>query len=334
MATLTKTLLRPAVEPGTHPIDTTRYLVSTPPIDLFLDAVCNWINNRVPGATVYGRPRYGKTRAIKFLSLMLAEKFGPHLPVITRSCRNYSQPREGVFFEDLLRAAGHSLCDKGTAAAKRHRLNEFLFEKIERSGQDRLILFLDEAQRLHEQHYNWLIDIHNELDGRNQVLIVILVGQEQLLHQFSAFQHTAKTQIIGRFMVHQLRFPGLASEKDMSFCLANYDVDSEYPPGSGFSFTRYYFPSAFESGLRLENYAPMAWQAFREIREESLLPIKREIPMQYLCRTVEYVLRKFGTLEEFPTQLTPAQWKEAIKKSGYTDAERYVVESKKHDGES
>lgn len=77
----------------------------------------------------------------------------------------------------------------------------------------------------------------------------------------------------------------------------------------------------------------MAWQAFREVREESLLPIKREIPMQYLCRTVEYVLRKFGTLEEFPTRLTPAQWKEAIKKSGYTDAERYVVESKKHDGE-
>jgi hypothetical protein len=329
MATRTKTLKRPKVETGAHPIETTRYLLSTPSITIFLTALCQWISNRATGGMVYGPPRFGKTWAIKYLTLMLAEKFGANLPILAMSCLNYTNPREGVFFQDLLRAAGHSLWESGTAAAKRHRLNEFLVEKVERSGQDRLILFVDEAQRLHEQHYNWLIDVHNEMDRNGLVLIVILVGQQQLLHQFSAFQKTSKTQIIGRFMVHQLKFQAITSEKDLRACLANYDINSEYPPDSGFSFTRYYFPAAFDSDLRLESYASIAWQAFREVREELLLPITREIPMQYFCRTVEYVLTSFGTLEDLPTELSLAQWKDAIRKSGYADAERHVVECEK-----
>lgn len=286
-----------------------------------------WIENRVPGGMVYGKPRFGKTHAIKYLSVLLIEKFGVALPVITLLCLDHTRPSESVFFEDLLRAAGHAFCSSGTATAKRQRLNEYLIERVERSGHDKLILFIDEAQKLHEQHYKWLIDLHNELDRNSIALIVLLVGQEELVHQFSAFQLTKKTQIIGRFMVHQLRFQGLRSEKDMRHCLANYDSGSEYPPGSGFAFTRYYFPAAFESGLRLKDSAATLWQAFRVVREEAELPVTREIPMQYFCRTVEYVLTRFGTLEDLPIELSLAQWKEAIRRSGYADAERYVVDS-------
>jgi hypothetical protein len=318
---------RPKVEPGAHPVQTTQYLLLTPAIETLNAAICQWIENRVPGAMVYGKPRFGKTRAIKYLVLMLLEKFGDALPVITLSCVDYTRPREGPFFEDLLRVSGHELWSSGNASAKRHRLNEYLVEKVERSGQNRLILFIDEAQKLHEQHYKWLIDIHNELDRHNIALIVLLVGQEELVHQFSAFQLTKKTQIIGRFMVHQLRFQGLRNEKDIRSCLTNYDVNSEYPPDSGFSFTRYYYPTAFESGLRLETYASTVWQAFREVREEAQLPLTREIPMQYFCRTIEYLLTRFGTLEDLAGELSLAQWKEAIGKSGYADAERYIVEA-------
>jgi hypothetical protein len=317
---------RPKVEPGAHPVQTTRYLLLTPAIEALNAAICQWIENRVPGAMVYGKPRFGKTRAIKYLSLLLLEKFGEALPIMTLSCFDYTRPREGAFFEDLLRASGHALCASGNASAKRQRLNEYLVEKVERSSQNRLILFIDEAQQLHEQHYKWLIDLHNQLDRNNIALIVLLVGQEELVHQFSAFQLTKKTQIIGRFMVHQFHFQGIRNEKDIRICLTNYDVNSEYPPGSGFSFTRYYFPAAFQSGLRLEVYAPMVWQAFREVREENQLPLKAEIPMQYFCRTVEDVLSRFGTLEELSGELSLAQWKEAINKSGYADAERYIVE--------
>jgi Cdc6-like AAA superfamily ATPase len=172
--------IRPHVPAGSHPIETTRYLLPTPSIDTSYDAVLQWIENRVPGGMIYGKPRLGKTRAIQYLSRLLAEKFGVNFPVVIVPCRDYKIPSETTFFEDLLRAAGHALYKSGKAAAKRDRLIEYLSEKVELSLQNRLVIVLDEAQKLHEQQYKWLIDVHNELDARDVATIVLLVGQDEL----------------------------------------------------------------------------------------------------------------------------------------------------------
>ena len=314
--------IRPHVPTGSHPVETTRYLLPTPSIDTSYDAVLQWIENRVPGGMIYGKPRLGKTRAIQYLSRLLTEKFGDNFPVIIVPCRDYKVPSEMTFFEDLLRAAGHTLYKIGRAAAKRDRLIEYLSEKVELSLQNRLVLFLDEAQKLHEQHYKWLIDIHNELDARDISTIVLLVGQEELLHQYSAFQQTQQTQIIGRFMVHQRRFHGLKSERQIKKCLKAYD-QAEYPEGSGWSFTRYFYPAVFKSGFRVASYAASLWEAFRLIKDAYGLPGQREIPMQYFCRTTEFVLRRYGSHKEVLREISVGMWEEAIRASGYIDAEQY-----------
>jgi hypothetical protein len=315
--------LRPNVPTGSHPIETTRYILSTPSIDDFYNAVLQWIENRVPGGMIYGKPRLGKTRAIQYLTRLLTEKFGVNLPVITLLCRDYKVPSESIFFEDLLRASGHAIYRSGRAAAKRDRLIEYLTEKVELSSQNRLILFIDEAQKLHEQHYNWLIDVHNELDARDAAPIVLLVGQDELVHQCSAFQQTQKTQIIGRFMVHQLQFHGLRGASQIKRCLKAYDVDSEYPENSGWSFTRHFYPAVFNSGFRLDSYANSLWEAFRLLKDECGVPGNHEIQMQYFCRTVEFALRRYGTHEEVSSEISIEMWKDAIRASGYIDAERY-----------
>lgn len=322
-AKTTPPYVRPDVPAGSHPVETTRYILPTPSIGTSYNAVIQWIENRAPGGMIHGKPRLGKTRAIQYLSRLLTEKFGNNLPVITLLCRDYKFPSESTFFEDLLRAAGHALYKSGKPAAKRDRLIEYLSEKVEFTHQDRLILFLDEAQKLHEQHYKWLIDVHNELDERNVSVIVLLVGQDELLHQYSAFQHTEKTQIVGRFMVHQIKFHGLRGVREIKKCLRAYDVDSEYPDGSSWSFTRYFYPAVFNSGFRLASYADYLWEAFRLIKDECGLPGNHEIPMQYFCRTVEFVLRQYGTHEEFASEVSIEMWKQAIRVSGYIDAERY-----------
>jgi hypothetical protein len=319
----TPPFIRPDVPAGSHPIETTRYILPTPSIDASYNAVLKWIENRAPGGMIYGKPRLGKSRAIQYLSRLFAEKFGDKLPVVTLLCRDYKVSSESTFFEDLLRAAGHALHSSGKAAAKRDRLIEYLSEKVEFSFQNRLILFIDEAQKLHEQHYKWLIDLHNELDARGVAAIVLLVGQDELSHQYSAFQQTQKTQIIGRFMVHQFQFHGLKGVREIRKCLRAYDEDSEHPDGSGWSFTRYFFPAAFNSGFRLTSFADLLWEAFRLTKDECGLPSNREIPMQYFCRAVEFVLRGYGTHEEVSSEISIEMWKEAIRVSGYIDAERY-----------
>jgi hypothetical protein len=329
-----RNIQRPKVQPRAHPIESHRYQIFTPAIYLFAKTVREWIESGAPGGMIYGKPRHGKTTGITCVATLLAEELGGTLPILTVCCRDHQHPSEGAFFEDVLKDLGHALYNSGKTSAKRHRLTEYLTEVVEKTAQDRLVLFFDEAQKLHEQHYKWLIDLHNELERRAVALIVLLVGQEELLHQFSAFQMAKKNQIIGRFMVRQLRFSGITNIADMRKCLVNYDTGSEYPPQSGYSFTRYYFPAAFESKLRLEDYAPMLWEAFREVREERQLPLTREIPMQYFCRTVDHILTRFGTLEELSADLSLAQWKEAIGRSGYTDAEHYIIEAENHEQKS
>lgn len=270
---------------------------------------------------IHGKPRLGKTRAIQYLSRLLAEKFGDNLPVITVACRDYKISSETTFFEDLLSAAGHALYKPGKASAKRDRLIEYLSEKVELSLQNRLVLFLDEAQKLHEQHYKWLIDVHNELDARGVATIVLLVGQDELVHQYSAFQQTQQTQIIGRFMVHQLQFHGLKRASEIKKCLKAYDI-AEYPDGSGCSFTRYFYPAVYNSGFRLASYADSLWEAFRLTKAECGLPGNSEIPMQYFCRTVEFALKHYGTDEEVSGEISIKMWEEAIRVSGYIDADR------------
>lgn len=313
--------IRPAIQKGKHPVETTRYIIGTQVIKVFQDTVCRWIDNRFTGGIVYGEPRRGKTNAIKYLCTVLPSIYQENIPVISLSCRDYRNASESVFFEELLEAAGHSFSAKGTASAKRNRLKEFLFEIVERSEQDRIIFLIDEAQHLHESHYKWLIDLHNELYQGGISCTVLLVGQPKLCHQFSAFKLTKKSQIIGRFMAHQHSFEGIQDLEAITTCLSGYDEGSEYPENSGWSFTKYFFPAAFMSDWRLADSSEDLWIAFLKIHEECGLVGAPNIPMQFFCRTVEYVLKKYGSLDESFPALSVNIWKEAIRHSGYIEAE-------------
>jgi hypothetical protein len=317
--------VRPPVSAGAHPVETGRYVIATPPVCLLYEKVRGWVANRASGVAIYGKQRFGKTRAIRYLVAELKQEFGQDLPILCILCRDCRVPTESAFFENLLRALNHAITT-GTATTKRDRLTEFLYEQSQRTGGGkRLIIILDEAQKLHEMQYRWLVDVHNELDDRGVNLTWLLVGQEELIHMREVFVKTKKQQLIGRFMTHQHVFTGVTSASDFEFCLASYDdpTRTEYPPGSGWSYTRYYFPAAYENGFRLAGEAENLWQAFHKVRVESRLPADAEIPMQYFAGTVEYALKTYGSTDEVP-HLSLNAWREAIQSSGYHDAARYL----------
>lgn len=312
---------RPFVSKGSHPIETGRYLLATNEIIQLHQKVKTWIENRSPGGIIHGRPRLGKTRAINYLMHDLPTEFNKQMPIFHMCCRQYKNPNEGHFFEDILKDIGHALPANGKANQKRDRVLRFLMECGESSGQHRIVLFIDDAQRLFEIQYGWLMDIYNELDRAGISLTVILVGQTELIHQRSAFIQAKKAQIIGRFMVHEYKFTGVKNIHDIRACLTGYDSVSEFPVNSGWSFVRYFFPDAFDSGFRLENCAEDILHAFTALRQEEGLLKPVEIPMQYLTLTVEYALRRFGANGNDVDTLTINHWKEAVMNSGYIQAE-------------
>ncbi|NUU75388.1 ATP-binding protein [Paenibacillus xylanilyticus] len=316
-------LKRPLLPKGAHPVETGKYDIPTNEINNLYARVKESIEDRLPGTVVHGRPRLGKTRAIAYLMKALPMDF-EKLPMYNLLCREHTKPNEDVFFTEILKDIGHGFYSSRNAVLKRERLLKFLIEQADAAGQNRTVFFLDDAQRLHEIQYGWLMDISNELDRYGINLTVFLVGQNELLNQRSVFFEEEKYQIIGRFMVEPYKFHGIRSEDDLNECLLCYDEGAFYPYDSAWSFTRYYFPESFEKEeFRLSNYSKQLFDVFVSLRQEAGISKSFEIPMQYVTRTIEFALKKYGCEGNDVESLNQALWKRAIKSSGYIEAEIY-----------
>ncbi|WP_229452179.1 hypothetical protein [Massilia niastensis] len=150
-----------------------------------------------------------------------------------------------------------------------------------------------------------------------------MFGQERLCEQRALFQESGDTQIVKRFMVETLRFRGVCSALDAATCLRSYD-EHEYPAASGWSFTRYYLPYAFETGLRLEQCAHPVWNAFSMAHQHAALAGRVEIPMEYFSRAVEAVLLDGLTRDALGFELTEQRWSEVVRHCGYVASEQAV----------
>jgi hypothetical protein len=309
---------RPIVPTLTHPVETGSYIIPTPEINRMFKAIKKWLSNRSPGGIIYGRPRLGKTRALKFIISHLPAIFGDELAIFSARCKRHSLPNESIFYQELLTDFKHGFSNSGKASDKRDRITNLFIEKGERGGLNKIVLFLDEANRLSSIHYDWLMDIYNDLDAAGITMTVISVGQLELINMRSSFFAQKKSQIIGRFMASEHKFEGIKSAAEIKICLNGYDTAEDL---SNCPYTKFFFPEEYVREKRLSDFADGLYSIFSEIRKEHGLTKKFDIPMQYLTSSVEYVLIHYGINGEGVSWPTLAQWKMAVQESGYWDSE-------------
>jgi len=322
-------MVRPIIPPGTHPIEQGQYILPTLEINRLMDKIVQIIKDGAPGMIVYGRPRLGKTRATMFAVTYLPELLESLLPVFVADSKSYKVPSAEKFFRDMLADFRFVFEGKRDEIVLRNQIVNLMHEKAERSNLRRLVLIMDEGQKLTEWQYDCLIDIYNQLIRRNIRMTTITIGQEQLVNRRSFFLANEKSQIVGRFMPTEYRFRGITTKEEMEFVLQSYD-ESEYPLNSGWNYTRFYFPNAFDSGKRLADYSTSLFDLFLAIREEFGLSRKEvELPMEYVAFTVENALKLNGANGKCSEWLSMDQWKEAIQRSGYIESEIYMALAKK-----
>lgn len=315
-----------SIPDGKHPIETGQYLIATNEIDKLCYIVSNWIENRFPGAIIYGRPRLGKSKAIKYLIEVLPEELKENIPIFNIICRSHTSSRENNFFENLLTGVGHSYASEGRPNEKRERLKNFLINAAEKSMQNRIIFFMDDAQKLKTMEYDWLMDVYNELDELGITLTTILVGHEELIDQRKKLIKQKQLQIIGRFMSDSYHFSGLKDLDDFKTLLEEYDTGTEFPKNSKISYTRYFFRDDFAENFLLSNYAEVIYNEFRIIQLEKGLTKGKEIPMQYATLTINFILKKYGVNGERLNALSRQHIRMAIMSSGYVQSELVLID--------
>ncbi|QYF93043.1 ATP-binding protein [Massilia sp. PAMC28688] len=301
-----------------HPITLHQYIVATPSIDALIRKIKQLIRMHTPGAIIFAYPRFGKTYGIRYVKNSLQYDY-PGVVCLSCGTEAKKNPSEDAFFTTLLEAAGHPGALTGTVTRKRRRLLERIMELVDASGYNWFVMFADEAQRLEVMEYEWLRDVHDCLERRGVRMITLLVGQPQLLNQKSAFRQSSHTQIVLRFMISEMRFDGLKDADALAACLRGYD-EAVHPPQSDWTFTRFFFPLAYQHGFRLLSEARTVWQAFARAHEQSGLKVSMEIPMQYFAHAVEIALETNMAQDHSTFQFTPDMWDFAVAESLYVEA--------------
>lgn len=301
-----------------HPIYSGNYVLHTKIIEELEERLTTWIEMRVTGALIIGKQRQGKTKARRIVAGKIANKF-PNLAVIEVSCQHELKCTEKNFFIQLLAQSGHAVINRRKdAQALRSQLYEYFKMIAEKNENGWIVMFFDDAQLLQDDQYAWLMDIHNEMQKFGIHLGCYFFGQPELLHQKSSFKQAKKYHLIARFMLHEYPFCGLRSPNDLQYCLHGYDM-SEFPKGSGISFSAHYFPEAFAAGWRVASLTSSIWDAFVELEDNNGGRKRKEIPMEFFSRSVERIFLTCAKLPVHVDGITYRQIKNAIESTGYAD---------------
>lgn len=277
-----------------------------------------WMKYGNTGAIIYGKPRVGKTRAILYITRELQEKYGPELPVYVYNVTSHAAS-DKKFYQELLLTVGHPEFERGTTTILKNRLLNSLVASASVTKSKKVVLFIDEAQNMSTNDFEWLMDIYNNLSLWDIHMVSFLFGSLELKSLKSAMIMAQKKQIIGRFMVDEFNFKGIMGARDIAVTLLNFDTPIS-TNGEMLVLTQIYFPEAYDDGYRISTCAAEVMDAFTEVMQEHNIHIE-DIPMQYYMGAVKYCFCEYGKSGKsiyFPDKNS---WKDAVRNSGFIQSE-------------
>ena len=299
------------------------YALFTPPINEFFSVVCEWIDSHVPGGYIYGPPRQGKSRAVQFwVERLLTERYGVLLPFFRMNYKSHDRFSELAFLTELLHAGRHRFAYSGTRMRKLDRLVKLYATRARNAGSHQVVLMIDEAQNMREQSYRTLCNLQNELDSLGFQLTVISVGTQELAYQHSAFLQGGDLHLVGRFMVREALFRGIRGEAELAYVLKAYDTQTEWPEGSGISYTRYFFPRAFANGFRAADLAHELWSIYVELAPPAMQNTL-EIAMEHVAKPAETLFRDHAG-DDVTVVFAHDELVRAVERSRYTTYMRAI----------
>lgn len=283
-----------------------------------------WMKYGNTGAIIYGKPRTGKTRAILYITKELRDKYGPELPIYVYNVTSHAAS-DKRFYQELLLTIGHPEFEKGTTTVLKTRLLNSLVASAAGTKSKKVVLFIDEAQNMSINDFEWLMDIYNNLNLWDIHMISFLFGSQELKSLKSAMIMAQKRQIVGRFMVDEFDFKGIMGARDIAVTLLNFDNPISIS-GKRMVLTQIYFPDAYADGNRISTCASDIIDAFTKVMQEYSILIA-DIPMQYYMSALKYCLCEYGKCGKsiyFPDK---EAWMDAVKNSGFIQSEMLNYDS-------
>mgnify|MGYP003583718545 CR=1 FL=1 len=290
--------IRPVVAPAAdefqHPLlHLFRPSIATRPIELLADAINAAIDAGYRGIGVYGFARFGKTEAQCYLCNH-TEWMGQRLGALLMLDAPETHKRtDSTFFQSLLTLFGVRIPARSNPDQLCALLMNFLIERALNEQTHLIVIFIDEAQRLLPTDYENLVTLDNRMKKAGFYFFAVFVHQRDITGFTNevAASDEYPPHVAGRFLLRKHEFTGLRDEADVAYALARYDEFSEWPPGSGISYTEHFAPNAFrEFNFRLSHYAESMWRLASNLRSKERLPPDWTWPMKSFEAAVVHLL--------------------------------------------
>jgi hypothetical protein len=227
-----------------HCIVTKQYALYTPPMHEMIGQIGEWIDQQCPGGYIHGASRLGKSRCVQwYVANELQERFKAVVPLVVWNRRPDSQTGEAGFWHQLLLASRFEFANPAKPPKKAeaiHLCRQRFIAIANNAHLNYIVLLIDEAQDLTFREWKWLVGLQNELDYEGYLLSVFSVGSHQLNYRHEYMAITGNAHVAARFMAAHARFHGLRSPEEIGYVLNGYDIDSEWPPGSGIPYLEYF----------------------------------------------------------------------------------------------
>lgn len=256
-------------------------LIWTPESERLGLQVAEWMGMELPGATVYGAHRSGKSAAINSVAASIREYFGyPVVATIVDLERGLTD-RGHALTAEWLNQEG-VLSNENTPVRLRRRFHEHLTTKARELETDHLLLIVDEAQNLARNHYGTLISLGNVLSNKGYRVFTLLVGQPELSASVDGFISMNELQIVGRYFERTHEFLPIA-QGDVDLVVKGHERCVTLPDGSEAPPTvASIFPQEWAAGWRLSSWTPVLVEGIRLAATKAGLPADQRIPMMHL----------------------------------------------------
>ncbi|MBN8769012.1 MAG: ATP-binding protein [Stenotrophomonas nitritireducens] len=294
-----------------HPLLRANAVLATPSVREAATLVFDKARRARSSVAFWAHPLSGKSSCIAALRKLAPTQF-PQCGFIVYEPSSKEVPAEGALIEDLLSEIEYETRIERTLTGKRNQLERALYSMA--IAGKHLFFVIDEAQNLHAKELGWLKRLVNWLAVRDIRVTVVLFGQSQLC----AIHDRLKVQmpdLSERFMSRLNEFRSLQDASDIRVCLRCCDEETEYPAGSGWSYTQYLWPRAFEHGFRLARCANDLYDAFRA---RSGGTIDREgVSMQWVAEALMLVGLEAEASDADEFAISKNVWERAIEDSDY-----------------
>lgn len=269
-----------------HPIVEREYTLPTPMLARTYGIVRERVWARRTGVVFHAPPRMGKTKCALEVQAALNEEF-PRVYSLFLNARQTSRASDTHMFRLLLEASNHALANRSKVDLLFKNATTDVILETSRRGGSQFVLIIDEMQLLNQTDLQQLVVFHNALVEKKIKMTTVSFAQPEIMHRRTALLTAAQSQIIARFLSEPIAFEGCSGATELKVLLDAYDEISEYPEGSGWSYTRFFLPLAYHSGFRLSKCAQQIWD---ELAFAASLGNHGMIPMEHVCLTIEFLL--------------------------------------------